>query len=96
MKLLLSPQVEVDLESIFDYTVRLHGLLQAERYQDDLFHAMQTIVSFPKMGTKYNFSSIPYRKFPVRKHLIFYRIEQDSLIIIRVLHEGMDLAGSIA
>lgn len=91
LKLFLTPEAELDLESIFDYTLITWGIKQAEKYQDELFHSIQRILRNPQIGSIYYFKEGNYRKLNSSRHLIFYRIENKKCIIIRILHERMDL-----
>ena len=90
-RLFVTPQAEKDLADIFQYTFTNWGILQAERYQDDLFHGMEIILDNNKIGKQYPYSSIKYRKLHINRHLIFYRIENETCLIVRVLHDNMDL-----
>jgi toxin ParE1/3/4 len=90
LKLYLSPNAIEDLEAIYEYTLLTWGLTQAEKYQDLLFYSMNTILSSPNIGSKYPFMKGNYRKLNSNKHIIFYRIEGQKCIVIRVLHEKMD------
>ena len=89
--LLLSPRAKLDLEEIYDYTFLTWSLRQAERYQDDLFDAMQLIVENNKLGVKYPYAEIEYRKLHVNRHLIFYRMVGNDCLVVRILHDRMDL-----
>ena len=89
--LLLTLQAELDLEQIYQHSFDTWGFLQAELYQDELFHAMELILNNPKMGQVYPYATIEYRKLHINRHLIFYRIENDDCIVIRILHDAMNL-----
>ncbi len=89
--LLLSPKAEVDLEKIYEYTFTSWNERQADKYQDELFEGMNTIKLNVEIGEIYPYAKIPYRKFNVRRHIIFYRLENKNCIVVRVLHESMDL-----
>jgi len=91
LKLLLKPQAVKDLEDIFEYTAKTWSIVQAEKYQDLLFESMNTILSSPKIGSKYFSTKSEYRKLNSNKHIIFYRVEGDDCIVIRILHERMDI-----
>lgn len=91
LKLLLSPQAINDLEDVFEYTVQNWSVTQAENYQNLLFESMNTMLRSPKIGTKYYFIKGEYRKLNSSKHIIFYRIEEATCIVVRILHERMDL-----
>lgn len=91
LKLLLAPMAERDLEDIFEYTFLTWGLEQAEKYQDELFDSMTDVLSNPKVGSLYYHKTGNYRKLKSNRHLIFYRVAGDECIVIRILHERMEL-----
>jgi len=90
-KLLLTPKAEIDLEEIYEYTFRNWGIDQAEKYQNDLFASMNTILLNQNIGSIYLHKKGNYRKLNSNRHLIFYRFNNKECIIIRILHERMDL-----
>lgn len=87
----LSPQAIKDLELIFEFTLLTWGIEHAEKYQDELHSTMETILINPTMGSLYYFKKGNYRKMNVNRHIIFYRETETECIIIRILHERMDL-----
>lgn len=91
LRLRLKPKAKRDLQKIFEYTYITWGIEQAEKYQDDLFYGMQLILDQPEIGKIYHYSNVGYRKMHVNRHLIFYRIENMTCIIVRVLHDVMDI-----
>jgi len=90
LKLKLSPKAINDLEEVYEYTLSNWGTKQAEKYQDELFEQMTRIAHDSQIGSTYLFSKGNYQKFKINKHLIFYRIENEDLVVVRILHERMD------
>ena len=93
--LLLTPQAELDLEEIYRHSFDTWGIVQAELYQDELFHTMQHILKNPKFGQVYPYMEIEYRKLHINRHLIYYRFEKDNCIVTRILHDSMNLRNQI-
>ena len=91
LELRLKPQAVLDLEEIFECTEMSYGIAQAEKYQDDLYAGMSLLLDQNDLGILYPFADKPYRILHVNRHLIFYRIEEKSCIIIRILHDKMDV-----
>lgn len=89
--ILITPQAQSDLESIYAYTAAEWGLDQADRYQDELFRGFQLIAENPAIGSQYPYAKYDYRVLHVNRHLIFYRDAIDQCLITRVLHEKMNL-----
>lgn len=90
--LYLTPKSENDLKKIFEHTYRKWGLTQADQYQDELYEGILVICSQPKIGKPYPFFKKDYQKFHVNKHLIFYRLIDQKCVVVRILHQSMDLS----
>lgn len=91
LKLKLSPKAINDLEEIYEFTFMSWGIVQAEKYQDELFSMMITITENPSMGSPYYFKEGNYRKINVNRHILFYRQNENECFVVRILHERMDL-----
>ena len=89
-ELLLLPEAINDLERIYEYTYAKWGAKQADRYQDELYGGMQTIQVNREIGVEYVSKPGGYRKYQVKKHLLFYRNEGEAVIVVRILHEQMN------
>ena len=91
LELKLKPEAERDLVKIFEYTTKRWGIEQAEQYQNDLFEGMLKFTEQEELGKEHPNTNFLYRKLHVNRHLLFYRVEVQNCIIIRVLHDRMDL-----
>ncbi len=91
LKLKFLPQAVKDLESIYEFTFTSWGFRQAQKYQDELHNYMITICENPQIGTIYYFKKGNYRMLNANRHIIFYRQTNIEIIIVRILHEKMDL-----
>jgi len=91
-KLILKPEAISDLEKIYEYTFWNWGIVQAEKYQDELFIGMQSLLNHIELGKKYPHSNLEYRKLHINRHLIFYREEHGNIVIVRLLHDRMDVS----
>lgn len=91
LSLKLSPQSLFDLEDIYKYTIEKWGLKQAEKYQDELYECMKRVSRNPNLGSIYYFRKGNYRKININRHLIFYTITAKDCVVMRILHEKMDL-----
>jgi toxin ParE1/3/4 len=79
-----------DLRSIGRYTQKTWGHEQRNRYLGELDAAFKLLVEQPELGYQCDDIRPGYRKFPVGRHLIFYRPTPEGVNIIRILHERMD------
>jgi toxin ParE1/3/4 len=79
-----------DLENIWVFTKKTWTEQQADRYYQLIVDEIQFIVKNPYMGTPYEQIRAGYRATKVKSHLIFYKLHQDQVEIIRVLHVRMN------
>jgi toxin ParE1/3/4 len=80
-----------DLRSIGRYTQTTWGREQRDRYLAKLDHAFHLLAKEPQRGRDCADIRVGYRKHQVGRHLIFYRMAQDGIEIIRILHDSMDI-----
>ncbi len=86
-----SARAERDLLQIWLYTFRTWGEVQADRYLDELDQGIRLLAENPSVGSDYGHVCDGYRRFSINYHRVFYRFAGDSLEIVRVLHESMDI-----
>ena len=91
LKLKLSPQAITDLEEIYEFSLTSWGLKRTEAYIDEMYDAMISICENPEIGSIYYFKEGNYRKLNINRHMIFYRFNHMDCIVLRILHERMDL-----
>ena len=91
LRLKLSPKALQDVENIYEYTFVSWGIKQAEKYVDELNDAMIALCKKTELGSLYYFKSGNFRKMNVNRHILFYRRTEKELIVVRILHERMDL-----
>ena len=95
-KLRISAPAKADLTGIGDYTRRQWGAAQKQKYLDQIRDKFKALLETPGLGPPRDDISEGLRSCPVGKHLIFYRTTDAELLIIRVLHESMDVEAWIA
>ncbi len=88
---ILSEIADKDLEDIFDYTLEEFGLDQAERYLLELEKSFQNLLLNSQLGKKRDEIKKGLYSLPKDNHIIFYRILQNHIKIIRVLHGSRDI-----
>lgn len=86
----LAPAAERDLEAIWTYTVQHWGVAQANHYIDFLTTAFDALSQSPKTAPACDHIRLGYRRQRVERHLIYFRITNYGIAVIRVLHESMD------
>lgn len=80
-----------DLEEIWLYTVEKWSIDQADRYYKLIFDEIHFICKNLNAGKSMEHVRKGYRASKVKSHLIYYRIENDIIEVIRILHERMDI-----
>ena len=86
-----------DLTQIWNYTVDKWSENQADRYYHMLIGNCKEVACNPDLGKNYSGISENLLGFKAGRHIIFYRMTENSEIeIIRILHEQMDLKNRIS
>ncbi len=83
-------QAEKDLINIWIYSCENWGANQANLYLDQINDAMTVIALNPQVGFNIDAVRAGYLKYPINKHIIFYKINHATINIIRVLGSDMD------
>ena len=87
----ISKKAVSDLEEIWLYTVEKWSIEQADRYYNLIFDEINYICKNINAGKSMEHVRKGYRASKVKSHFIFYRIINDTIEIIRILHERMDI-----
>lgn len=82
---------EVDLLSIGRYTETMWGTRQRQIYLSQLDARMQALARNPKLGSARDEIHHGYRSFHEGRHVLFYREVDDTIEVVRVLHDSMDV-----
>ncbi|MBF0167062.1 MAG: type II toxin-antitoxin system RelE/ParE family toxin [Alphaproteobacteria bacterium] len=90
----LSPKAEADLEEIWLYTFKNWSLEQADFYHEAIVDAFEDLASGRKTGRPVDIRE-GYRKLPVGAHTVYYRFSESGLVIIRILHQRMEVGRHI-
>ena len=87
----LSPLAVRDLEQIWDYTADRFGSAQAEHYARQLWRAMEDIAARPFIGPACPEVRAGYHRYRSGSHVAYYRVADDDVTVIRILHQRMDV-----
>jgi toxin ParE1/3/4 len=90
-RLIILASAQADIQSIWDYGAREHGVDAANAYIGRLDQSMQMALQYPGVGTDYGEIRKGYRKLSSAEHLIFYIPHDGGIDVIRVLHGRMDV-----
>ena len=91
LNLRLSSNAIDDLKTIGRYTQENWGVKQRNKYLVMLDNCFKTISMQPEIGITCDYIRSGYRKHHAGRHLIFYRRLADTIEIIRILHDSMDV-----
>ena len=87
----LSAAAAKDIEAILDQSVAEFGLLRAEKYYESLKCCLELLSENPGMGTTADNVRPGYRRFSHESHVVFYRLSESGILVVRVLHARMDV-----
>lgn len=87
----LTKKAVEDLRAIGRYTQKTWGRKQRNQYLTRLDESFQTLSREPEIGLACDHIQKGYRKYHVGRHLVFYRRTDDHILIIRIIHDRMDV-----
>ena len=87
----LTRSAEADFQDIAAYTISKFGILQARRYRDGLERALAALAKHPLRGRAASDLAPGLRRWRYRSHVILFIPEAGGVLIVRVLHQRMDI-----
>ncbi len=91
LKVILQVGAIDDINEIWFYTYQNWSLKQANRYLELIYEEIDHIASNPSHGKVISGMTIEYLSVKVKSHIIFYTFSTEKLIVVRILHESMDI-----
>jgi toxin ParE1/3/4 len=88
-KLVLSPEADEDIEQILQFTGDKWGIDAQEKYFARFERAFQRLLIFPESGLLRADAGRRVRCLVVGQHLIFYRVDEETISIKRLVHQQM-------
>ncbi|WP_416237369.1 type II toxin-antitoxin system RelE/ParE family toxin [Sulfitobacter sp. F26204] len=89
------PKARTDLDGIWAYSVENWGTDQAQTY----FRGIQRVLDRLIDGTGISLSAENVlercRKVRVASHVVYFQEDSDEIVVIRILHQRMDVARSL-
>lgn len=86
----LTPLAESDLNAIHDY-IAADDHRVALKVTTQLQDACEKLAKMPLMGRARNELAVGWRSFPVARYIIFYRVFEGDIQIMRILHGAQDI-----
>ena len=84
----LNEEADEDLDRLYEYGVLNFGLVQADRYYDELIQRFHELVETPCLWQAVDYIRAGYRRSVYGSYSIYYRIDGDNIEIMRILgHE---------
>ena len=91
----LRPEADEDLASIWRWTFERWSESQADDYYDGLSEAMALLAQEPRRGRSMRDIDVGLMRFTCKSHVIFYRLADHGIDIVRVLHAEMNWAAHL-
>ena len=88
--IVLSEDAARDLDDAWDYLTREESVKAADTTLREIAKAYNLLSAWPLLGRKRDNLSPGARSLPVNPYVIFYRVTEDIVRIIRILHQSRD------
>lgn len=88
--LLLSRRARNDLRDIQGYTLANWGEQRWAAYEEALTQALAMIAEHPEAGRRRPELGEALRSHLVREHIIYYRVSDRSILVLRIQHSRTD------
>lgn len=90
-QLTLSPKALQDFIDILRYTGETWSEKQLLTYRDKINEALQAISGNPQLGHHRDDLPSTHHAYLVGSHIIIYRMREDGVAVVRILHQRMSL-----
>lgn len=90
MRLIVKVEAILDLDEVYEYGLINFGLKISNEYLNKIQSVFYLLIENPFIGRLDTRVQPPIRRFETQNHVIFYDINEEFLIIIRILHKSVD------
>jgi len=90
-RIILSRAAQRDLVEIGDYGEAQFGFAAADAYQDDIERCFDRLADYPLSGEAKEAWGPGLRHLPCNQHRIIYKVDGNTVQIVRVLHHARDV-----
>ncbi|GAA4277557.1 type II toxin-antitoxin system RelE/ParE family toxin [Aquimarina mytili] len=87
----LTDNAREDIDDLFEDGKYKFGHIQAIDYLIGLDELLETLAQSPTIGRYRNEIKQGLLSYPYQAHIVFYRIRDNQVVILRILYGGMDL-----
>ncbi len=95
MEYFIAKEASQDLDEILDYFL-VRNVNAGERFVREFNKKCQNIAQFPNIGRSYAKFDPSMRGIPLDGYIIFYRVFEDRVVIVRVVSGYRDLESIFA
>jgi len=85
----LSNKADEDLTGIYLFSYRRFGEARADAYLLALEERFSLLASQPRLGRRVDHVRTGYLRYEHASHSIFYRLTENGIMVMRVLHQSM-------
>ena len=93
LPLKILPKAATDIKQILKYTQRVWGAEQRKQYKTEIERCLRDIQTTPSPRIRSEKCSDGYLRRHLDKkyrHYIFYKVTDEAILIMRLLHDSMD------
>ncbi|AFY35599.1 type II toxin-antitoxin system RelE/ParE family toxin [Calothrix sp. PCC 7507] len=95
MEYFIAKEASQDLDAILDYFL-VRNVNAGERFIREFNNKCQNVAQFPNIGRSYTKFDPRLRGIPLNGYIIFYRVLEDSVVIVPVVSGYRDLESIFA
>jgi len=86
----IAAQAKQDLRDVWRGFTEFSGLAKADAVLEGIEEKFQLLLQFPRSGVKRDELREGLRSFPAGEFVVFYRVEESAIEVVRVLHGRRD------
>ncbi len=95
MNIVISNAAYEDIKDIWAYSLNTWGINQAEHYIEKLYTFVTMLTDAHQIGRTYTEINPDCKGLLCQQHIIFYKVIDDRIIILRVLHKAMNYSSHV-
>lgn len=96
MRYKITREADKDLSEIYVYGFLNFGERQAETYFSELENCFQLLSETPFICRERLEFTPPVRIHNHGRHLVVYVVQDDQILVVRILHDSMDIQGHLS
>ncbi|HPG07117.1 MAG: type II toxin-antitoxin system RelE/ParE family toxin [Saprospiraceae bacterium] len=89
-RLIISGEAYDDLKDVLNFAYTEFGEGQWNNYKNILDNALRQLLNNPLIGRYREDLPQPYRALLAGLHVLIYRVQDETIYVIRILHQRMD------